>query len=106
MNFIFRNITAGNHEQIQQVFNAGLFPPIIEILTTAEYDVKKEAGWVLANAVVGGTREQVTLLIEMGMLPPMVELFSSPDTRMQHLAIETVLNVIRQYENHEEWFDL
>lgn len=36
------NITAGTKEQIQAVFDANLIAPLVKLLATAEYDIKKE----------------------------------------------------------------
>ena len=53
------NITAGTKEQIQSVVEAGILPPLVHLLATAEFDIKKEAAWALSNATSGGTHEQV-----------------------------------------------
>eukprot|EP00894_Picocystis_sp_ML_P002010 jgi/Pico_ML_1/52527/g3218.t1 len=37
------NITAGNREQIQAIIDANIIPPLVSLLATAEFDVKKEA---------------------------------------------------------------
>ena len=39
------NITAGNSGQIQAVREANIIPPLIHLLQTAEFDIKKEAAW-------------------------------------------------------------
>lgn len=35
------NITAGTKEQIQGVVEAGILPPLVHLLGTAEFDIKK-----------------------------------------------------------------
>lgn len=40
-------------EQIQAVIDANLFPPLINMLSVAEFDIKKEAAWAISNATSG-----------------------------------------------------
>ena len=74
------NITAGNRMQIQvcsfiskqiyfkyllclkqfkSVFDANIFPKLIEILAKGENKTKKEAAWAVVNATSSGTPEQI-----------------------------------------------
>jgi importin subunit alpha-1 len=41
------NITAGNKEQIQVVVENNIIPPLIQLLTNAEFDIRKEAAWAI-----------------------------------------------------------
>ena len=36
--------------QIQTVVDAGIVPPLVHLLATAEFDIKKEAAWAISNA--------------------------------------------------------
>ncbi len=45
--------------QIQAVLDAGILPPLVHLLATAEFDIKKEAAWALSNATSGGTADQI-----------------------------------------------
>eukprot|EP01083_Nonionella_stella_P289723 985926_1 len=52
------NITAGNSDQINQVFQLGLAQSIIHLLCDDNnFDVKTEALWAISNAVCRGTPE-------------------------------------------------
>ena len=51
---------SGNRDQIQEVVNVGLIPPLVQILATAEFDIKKEAAWAISNATSGGSPQQVS----------------------------------------------
>ena len=73
------NITAGNRLQIQvilfcltlsypliikifttkAVFDANIFPKLIEILAKGENKTKKEAAWAVVNATSSGTPDQI-----------------------------------------------
>lgn len=36
--------------RLQTVVDAGIVPPLIHLLATAEFDIKKEAAWAISNA--------------------------------------------------------
>jgi hypothetical protein len=44
---------------LQDVIEANLFPPMIDLLRRAEFDVKKEAAWAISNATSGGSDDQL-----------------------------------------------
>ncbi len=50
---IYSNITAGNRVQIQAVIESNVFPLLSNKLANADFDVKKEAAWAIANATSG-----------------------------------------------------
>ena len=45
---------AGTSGQIQAVINAGVFPKLIALLQSSEFDIQKEAAWAVSNATSGG----------------------------------------------------
>lgn len=47
----------------QTVVDAGIVPPLVHLLATAEFDIKKEAAWAISNATSGGTNEQLKYLV-------------------------------------------
>lgn len=51
---------------------AGLIPPLINLLQNAEFDIKKEAAWAISNATSGGTHEQIKYVMLEAVLifPP------------------------------------
>ena len=46
------------------VIDANLVPKILELLSNAEFEVKKEAAWAIANMTDGGTPAQLTYLMQ------------------------------------------
>ncbi len=44
---------------MQAVIDANIIPPLVALLATAEFDIKKEAAWAISNATSGGTHEQI-----------------------------------------------
>jgi hypothetical protein len=43
----------------QAVIDANIIPPLVSLLATAEFDIKKEAAWAISNTTSGGTHEQI-----------------------------------------------
>ena len=77
------NITAGNHEQIQMVIDAGCLQPLIDILVKGDFKAQKEAAWAVTNLTSGGTVQQivhlcgeVTLVIFCNLGPPRMSNFN------------------------------
>ena len=46
------------------MIDANLVPKLLEILSNAEFEVKKEAAWAIANMTDGGTPEQLNYLVQ------------------------------------------
>lgn len=47
------------HEFLQAVIQADIIAPLVHLLQTAEFDIKKESAWAISNATSGGTHEQI-----------------------------------------------
>ena len=43
--------------------DAGIVPPLVHLLATAEFDIKKESAWAVSNATSGGTADQIKYLV-------------------------------------------
>lgn len=43
----------------QAVIEAGIVGPLVNLIQSAEFDIKKEAAWAISNATSGGTDDQV-----------------------------------------------
>lgn len=41
------------------MIDAQLIGPLVSLLQTAEFDIKKEAAWAISNATSGGTHDQI-----------------------------------------------
>jgi importin subunit alpha-1 len=44
---------------VKAVIDANIIPPLVQLLATAEFDIKKEAAWAISNATSGGTHDQI-----------------------------------------------
>jgi len=96
------NITAGTQAQVQAVIdnsNGAIFPAMINILRTDDYEVKKEALWMIANASNSGSEEQIRHIIERGVVPVICEMLTAPDSKIIIVALEALENLLRVGRN-------
>ena len=75
--------------------DAGIIPPLIHLLATAEFDIKKEAAWAISNATSGGTAEQLKYLVSQGAIKPLCDLLSCSDARIVTVALEGLENILK-----------
>ena len=72
-----------------------MFPKLIEILGSGDFDIQKEAAWAVSNASSGGTADQILYLASQGVIPPLCSLLLVPDNRVITVAIEGLENILR-----------
>lgn len=88
---IGETVAAGTPSQVEQVLRSPLLATVIERLENDEFDVKKEAAWVLANMLHGYASDataynaqRATTLVQLGCIPGMVKMlavcFARPPT--------------------------
>ncbi|XP_010486300.1 PREDICTED: importin subunit alpha-6-like [Camelina sativa] len=99
------NITAGNTSHIQQVIQAGLIKPLLELLQTGELDVKKEALWAISNATSGGNHDQIKFLVRQGCIKPLCDLLTCPDPRVVTAALEGLYKILKVAEAEKKAVD-
>ncbi len=75
--------------------DAQLLPPLINLLSTAEFDIKKEAAWAVSNATSGGSADQIRLLVQYGCIKPLCELLTVADARIVTVALEGLENILK-----------
>ena len=88
--------------QIQAVLDAGILPPLVHLLATAEFDIKKEAAWALSNATSGGTADQIKFLVQCGCIKPLCDLLTCSDVRIVTVALEGLENILKIGEAQKE----
>jgi importin subunit alpha-6/7 len=92
---LFQFLTAGNKEQIQAVIENNIIPPLIQLLSHAEFDIRKEAAWAISNATSGGNEHQIQFLVEQGCIRPLCDLLSGLDPKIVLIALEGLENILR-----------
>ena len=77
------------------MFDANIFPKLIEILAKGENKTRKEAAWAVVNATSSGTPEQIRYLIELNVIPPLCDLLSIVDTKVVEVALNGLDNILK-----------
>merc|ERR1719426_523896 len=72
----------------------GLNPPVLNLLSTGDFDIKKEAAWVVSNATAGQNPQQIEYLVESGCIKPLVELLGVSDVKIISVALEALDNIL------------
>ncbi|CAJ1451480.1 unnamed protein product, partial [Effrenium voratum] len=89
--WLLSNICAGTLAQVSQVLEAGLFDILVTMAHDAEYSVRKEVAFAIANA--SERKEMAPHLIDAGSLPAMVELMGSRDHKLPSLCLTFAANM-------------
>jgi len=64
-------------------------------LSTAEFDIRKEAAWAISNATSGGSPEQIRYLVKMGCIKPLCDLLIASDARIVTVALEGLEHILK-----------
>ena len=67
----------------------------LQLLSTAEFDIKKESAWAISNATSGGTAEQIKYLVHAGCVRPLCDLLTCSDVRIVTVALEGLENILK-----------
>ena len=63
--------------------------------TGGDWDVKKEATWVVSNILSGGTAAHVTRLVEFGAVQPLVDLLDKDDAKIVLVALDALEVILK-----------
>lgn len=89
------NITAGNSIQVKAVIDADIIPQLISILkSNCEWDVKKEAGWAIANAIEHASVENIKYLVKMKCVKPLCEILQCQDDQLVVAVLGGLKNIL------------
>lgn len=75
--------------------DSNIIPPLIHLLSTAEFDIKKEAAWAISNATSGGTPDQIKYLVTQSCIKPLCDLLTCADPRIIVVALEGLENILK-----------
>ncbi|KAL5719751.1 hypothetical protein ACHQM5_012496 [Ranunculus cassubicifolius] len=95
------NITAGYEEQIQAVITAGIIGPLVDLLQTAEYVIKKEAAIAILNATVNSSAQQIKYLVSQGCIRGLCDFLTSPDSDIVRQCLEGLENILKAGETEK-----
>ncbi|CAL4976432.1 unnamed protein product [Urochloa decumbens] len=92
---IISNIMAGNKEQIQSVINGNMVGPLVHLMQSADFGVRYEAAWAIANAASGGTHDQKRYLVSQGCIKAFCDLLTYSDTSILMVCLEGLDNILK-----------
>ena len=72
-----------------------IIPPLIQLLSNAEFDIRKEAAWAISNATSGGNEQQIKFLVQQGCIRPLCDLLTGSDAKIVTIALEGIENILR-----------
>jgi len=93
--WVASNIAAGTGLQIQALIDAAVFPAMIKLMSTGEFEIKREICWAISNAVSGGTPQQINYLVKCGCFKPLCEILQSSEAKVVLVALEAIENILR-----------
>ncbi|KAF9611277.1 hypothetical protein IFM89_028701 [Coptis chinensis] len=82
-------------EKALAVIEADIIRPLVHLLQTAQFDIKKEAAWAISNSTSGGDNEQTKYLVSQGFIRPLCDLLVCPDPRIVTICLEGLENILK-----------
>jgi len=73
-------------------------PPLVQLLSNAEFDIRKEAAWAISNATSGGSPQQIKFLVQQGCIRPLCDLLTVNDVKIVTIALEGLENILKTGE--------
>ena len=95
------NIAAGSYSQLDSLVMTPLLIDnvLIQMSSTTEWDVRKEATWVICNVATGGSSKHITSLVEKNAMKHICDLLNVGDVRILFVAMEA-LEAILKFGSH------
>lgn len=85
---------------LQAVIDAGIIPPLVQLLANAEFDIQKEAAWAISNATSGGSHDQIKYLVYAGCIKPLCDLLDCSEAKIVKVAMEGLENILKVCHSH------
>ncbi|GAB2229663.1 hypothetical protein Drorol1_Dr00013913 [Drosera rotundifolia] len=102
--WVLSNIAAGYIQHKQSIYSSEAVPVLLHLLSTAPFDIRKEAGYVIGNLCVMPTEgskkpdiivEHLVSLVAGGCLPGFVDFVRSADMEAARLGLQFMELVLR-----------
>ena len=79
--------------------DSNIFPPLIDLLKIAEFDVRKEAAWAISNATSGGSSEQIKYIVSQGCIRPLCDQLAESEVKIVRVVLEGLENILKINKN-------
>jgi len=106
--WVLSNIAAGSVEHKQLIYSSEAVPLLLQLLSAAPFDIRKEVAYVLGNLSVAPTRgdgkptlivEHMVSLVEKGCLPGFIDLIRSADIEAARLGLQFT-ELVRDFNDY------
>jgi hypothetical protein len=68
---------------------------VVEMAMSSEWEVRKEAIWVVSNVTTGGTDKQIMSAVEAGAIDAVCSVLNVNDTKMLLVALDAVDSILK-----------
>jgi len=81
---------------------------LVQLSSRSEWDVRKEATWVISNAITAGDKRHIAHLVELGVVAPLCELLDVGEGRVLLIAMvnsdiaQIIFNYCQQNFTHRK----
>ena len=96
------NVFAGRADQIQKVIDAQILQPLIEVLSTGDFESRKTSVGAVTNLSFRGTPAQIITLGQHGVLKPMCDLLASNDDELVDSLLKGIENILAAVKRQGE----
>ena len=98
------NIAAGNIKQVTGLVQCSqLLQQVIKTATNDDWDVRKEAAWVISNICTGGKAPHIAEIVKLGALEALVSLLDVADVKIVSVALEALESVLSKGGEESEY---
>jgi hypothetical protein len=63
---------------------------LVEAVRASEWNVRKEAFWVLSNIATGGKDKHIHFLVELGSIDALCSVFDLADAKIAMVVLDTI----------------
>ncbi|TKR86752.1 hypothetical protein L596_011276 [Steinernema carpocapsae] len=93
------NIAASGRERIEELMKAGIFLPIVYVLESGPFDLRREAAWAVFNATQYGTFKHIAYLCKLNVHVPLIDLLTTVEWNIAYICLRSIRRMIEMGES-------